>query len=378
MTAGWTSPDTMTAGVGGESGFSYTGSFAGRGGATKRLALKEGGGNEATERAVARGLAWLAKKQLANGSWKFDGTGKDSEVIAATGMCVLPFLAAGQTHKGGKYREVVDKGIRFLLANQQKDGNFRGAPTMYGHAIAAMALCECYGMTEDKGLLQYPCQRAINYVVKAQASDGSWGYRAGNPGDTSIVGWQLQALKSAEMCPGLTIDKNSVVKARKFLDAVGKGSSQYKSQYGYKEPDTARPTLTSVGLLCRYYHDGWDRLNPGMAEGVNHLLKVWPASDAARFDMYYYYYATQVVHFYEGDEWHKTWNPAMRDILVKKQVAGEGPNGGSWDADRGSIGTNCGRLGTTALAVLTLEVYYRHLPLTKRGTGGQRELERVR
>jgi hypothetical protein len=113
-----------------------------------------------------------------------------------------------------------------------------------------------------------------------------------------------------------------------------------------------------------------------MAEGVKGLAGRRPPNPN-QFDMYYYYYATQVVHFHEGDVWFKDWNPKMRDMLVKMQVAGKADNvNGSWDPDRGTIGDHCGRLGTTALALLTLEVYYRHLPLYKRDTGGMKELER--
>jgi hypothetical protein len=93
--------------------------------------------------------------------------------------------------------------------------------------------------------------------------------------------------------------------------------------------------------------------------------------------MYYYYYATQVVHFYEGPDWHKFWNPKMRDLLIDLQRKGGGNDLlGSWDKDQGFIGSSCGRLGTTCLALLTLEVYYRHLPLYKRDSGGLAEIER--
>ena len=71
---------------------------------------KAGGGNSASEAAVAAGLAWLARKQLKDGSWEFDGGSKDK--IAATGMALLPFLAAGETHKyGKKYKKTVENGL---------------------------------------------------------------------------------------------------------------------------------------------------------------------------------------------------------------------------------------------------------------------------
>ena len=101
-------------------------------------------------------------------------------------------------------------------------------------------------------------------------------------------------------------------------------------------------------------------------------------------DMYFYYYATQVVHFFEGDEW-KLWNEGpkqkdgtrkggMRDLLIELQHKKAGATEGSWDPENGFIGRQCGRLGTTALCLLTLEVYYRNLPLTKRASAGNAQL----
>jgi hypothetical protein len=119
--------------------------------------------------------------------------------------------------------------------------------------------------------------------------------------------------------------------------------------------------------------DGWGPSNPGLAEGVKFILQGPPGAGA--FNMYYYYYATQVVHFFEGKDW-KTWNegtdgkPGMRDWLVKTQIKKDGADLGSWDPEAGWFGSSCGRLGTTAICVLTLEVYYRHLPLYKRGADG--------
>ncbi len=373
--------------MGGDKGAGGIGNsgFAGRSGATKEKSLMAGGGNKDSELAVARGLAWLDKKQnKAQGNWIYDGTSK-GDTIAATGMCLLPFLAAGQTHikprdaKGGKdankYQRTVETGLKYIIAHQLPSGTFRGSSGMYSHAIAAVALCEAYGMTGDKSLLLGPARAAIAYIIKAQASNGSWGYSAGNAGDTSIVGWQIQALKSAQMCKEIVVPDATFKKASEFLDRVAKGS--LKSQYGYTTPDTARPSLSAVGLLCRYY-TGWGPNHPGFQDGVKKYMTTWMPMPN-RFDMYYYYYATQVTHFHEGEAWHKDWNPKMRDLLIQLQVPQTNKDlGGSWDADRGMIGSHCGRLGTTALAVLTLEVYYRHLPLYKRDTGGLKELERAK
>jgi hypothetical protein len=91
--------------------------------------------------------------------------------------------------------------------------------------------------------------------------------------------------------------------------------------------------------------------------------------------MYYYYYATQVVHFHGGKEWLEQWNPKMREMLISSQSK-DGSNAGSWSGDTQLFGINCGRVGISCMALLTLEVYYRHLPLYKRDSGGLKELER--
>jgi hypothetical protein len=363
-------------GVGGGATGLITDGFAGRSGATRDALVKSGGGSAASEAAVARGLLWLSKKQKSDGSWQFDGA-SSYDRIAATGLALLPFLAAGQTHqphKDNKYQRTVDAGTKYLTNALKGTGTatFTGSSGMYSHAIATMALCELLGMTGDRSRLLAPAQKAVNYIVEAQGDDGSWGYRAKQNGDTSIVGWQIQALQSARLCRDLVVPRSTFERARQFLDSVTDPSQRHT--YGYSNR-TPRLTLTPVGLLCRYYADGWSRRNPSMAAGVKWFMdRQMPSAD--EFNMYYYYYATQVVHFFDGEEWHKQWNPAMRDLLVARQVT-EGPEAGSWDKGSDITAVHTGRLGTTCLALLTLVVYYRHLPLYNRDSAGVRELERI-
>jgi hypothetical protein len=362
--------------------------FGGRGGGSKAKLLKDGGGTAESERAVALGLAWLARQQKPDGGWEFDGREKKHRA-AATGLAVLPFLAAGETHKsakgdaGGRYAKTVSAGLAYLVKVCPVAGQNPGqiSANMYEQAIAALALCEAYGMTKDPALRQ-AAQAAINFIMKAQGSNGSWGYAAGNNGDTSIVGWQVQALHAARLTKDLVVDDRVIKGAVKFLDFAAAGPR--KAMYGYNDSKgaAAGTSLTAVGLLCRYDIDGWGPNNPGMIEGVTGLMKHPPAGKGTLKNVYYYYYATQAVHFYDGEDW-KTWNEGpkvaggkraggMRDWLVGLQNRkGVEANVGSWDPDGGIIGMSCGRLGTSSLCLLTLEVYYRHLPLYKRQAEGK-------
>jgi hypothetical protein len=338
----------------------------GRIGARKESLILKGGGNDATEAAVAKALAWLARQQNSAGYWEYDGSHKPDR-IAATGMCLLPFLAAGETHVSGKkYKDTVLRGINYLKAQIKPNGQFGGAG-MYSQAIAAVAVCEAAGMTRDAALKKV-ATAATDFIIQAQAGDGSWGYTAGTNGDTSIVGWQIQALKSAKLA-GIPVPPKCFEQAGNFLESVSGDSG---ATYGYRTKGSTY-TLTAVALLSRQYM-GWTPRNPSLSRGVEYMWTKFPPKED-EFNMYYYYYATQVVHFVDGPVWHRDWNPIMRGMLLKKQITEKTPGSkqgdiGSWPKDNGHIGSGCGKLGTTALACLTLEVYYRHLPLYNRAAIG--------
>ena len=335
-----------------------------------KLVESEGGTSE-TEAAVARGLAWIAAHQNSDGSWSLDrfhlagecsgqcgNPGVHSDT-AGTALALLPFLGAGQTHLRGEYSLVVARGLRWLMDHQSPDGDLRGggAGNMYAHGQAAIALCESYALTRAE-LLREPAQRAIDFIVAAQHEQGGWRYKPGQPGDLSVVGWQLMALRSAQMAY-LNVPQETLLKAVRFLNAVQ--TSPRSGQFGYTPGQNPKTTMTAEGLLCRQY-SGWRHNNSALQNGVELLLKKHlPRRQSP--NMYYWYYGTQVMHHMGGDSWRK-WNGAMRDLLVAMQSR-KGHEAGSW-APGGGHDAQGGRLYMTALAVCTLEVYYRHLPLYRR------------
>jgi hypothetical protein len=249
-------------------------------------------------------------------------------------------------------------------------GRFHTITNMYSQGIATLALCEACGMTQDPALRK-AAQVAVDYIQKGQAQNGSWGYQTPSPGDTSIVGWQIQALHAAKLAQ-LNVDDKIIKKAIAFLDTVSKG--QNKASYGYTTRNDAHPatSLTAIGLLCRYYVDDWRAETSGFAEGTKGLMTRAPAATQSRpqLDLYYYYYATQVVRYHGGEQW-KNWNEGtlkgetrkggMADWLIGLQTRTPAQRG-SWNPEPGWIGQHCGRLGTTCLSLLTLEVYYRYDP----------------
>lgn len=345
--------------------------FAGRAPEKReRLAVADGGSAE-TEAAVERGLEWLAAHQHEDGHWSLDHfhdakqcagkcatPGALSDSVVGTALALLPFLGAGYTHQKGKYQETVGRGVAWLVNDQIGSGTFHSKESgrMYSHGMATIALCELVAMTGDRAI-KPDAQRATSYLVEAQdPGGGGWRYTPHEPGDLSVTGWQMMALRSAQIgelhVPQLTIDR-----ATKFLDAVQ--SDTQGSKYGYTDGDFPTPTRTAVGLLCRLY-TGWGRKEPGLEKGVSYLLEHLPNDPTG--DMYYWYNATQVLHHVGGKPWQQ-WNDVMREILIRTQLR-DGHLAGSWSPKRGHDFVG-GRVYMTALAVCTLEVYYRHLPLLR-------------
>jgi hypothetical protein len=349
-----------------------TGPFAGRVGAAKAKLVRDGGGNERSEAAVASGLEWLSRHQAADGSWnaaKHQMAGKcncgqpgHDDPMYGTAIALLAFLGAGESNRpgnGGMYAKQVDRGLKWMLTKQNADGTLSGNGYIQG--IAAIALCEAYGLTKDPQL-KGPAQRAVNATINWQGPDGGFRYGPKQNGDTSVASWHIQALKTAQLA-GLNLPNATLAGVNNFLDKVGTPDG---SGYGYTGPQPTQ-RMTAAGLLCRQYQ-GWGPRKEGMVKGVETVRRVGP-SPAVK-DMYYYYYATQVMHNMGGEAWDQ-WNagkdgrPGMRDLLIDSQDQGQNEKHqkGSWDPSGDAFGAQFGRMGHTCLCILTLEVYYRHPPL---------------
>jgi hypothetical protein len=301
--------------------------------------------------------------------------------VAGTAFGLLPFLAAGQTQKSPRiaqqadYSKGIGAGLRWLIGRQSKSGGDRGyyGGDMYAHGLATIAMCEAYGLTSDP-VLKVSAQMAINYTCSAQDVGGGWRYQPRTAGDTSVTGWHLMALKSGQMS-GLTVPTSVLRRVETFLN--GAETSKNSGGYGYTPGGGETYVMTSVGLLCRQYL-GANPRNPGLLAGIK-KLKAYPPGTTG--NLYYEYYATQVLHHMGGDHW-QFWNlgpdgsgrGGIRDTLIARQDQGTGrmtANKGTW-AGSDHVG---GRLGATSLSLLSLEVYYRHLPLYRRDMNVNKEMK---
>lgn len=376
------------------------GSFGGRlTPETKQVLLDVFGGTAESEEAVLGGLRWLAEHQNADGSWSLGGysnasgdctcktkveSSVDKNNTAATAFGILPMLGAGVTPFQApdypavlsNYTENVKKGLIYLIRNQKRtkdenNGDLQGG--MYAHALGTIALCEAYALTKNDDL-KVPAQLAVRYLMTAQhGASGSWGYGRNRLGDTSIVGWVVLAIRSGQLA-GLPTKRSVLDKTERFLNTTGAGPDPFRfSRYSYKPVNLkdasegavkAKLSTTAAGLLSRQYL-GWQLDRKEFAPGAAYLMQhLPPANGKTAGPNYYYYYATQVLHHLEGKNWD-LWNHYMREHFLRTQET-EGHAKGSWSPVGSDYGARGGRIYTTSMTLLTLEAYYRHLPLYRK------------
>jgi hypothetical protein len=354
------------------------GTLNSRGAGVKAAMVGHQGGTKQTEQSVHAALEWLMRHQFQDGHWslnrmpcgKCSGAGSMNADMAGTAFGMLPYLAAGYTHRTGPYQKQIAAGLAWMLAHQdQQTGSLakEAADNMYVHGLASIVLAEAYALSRDPKV-GAAAQKAIRFIEYAQnPAHGGWRYTPkSDTGDTSVVGWQLMALKSAQM-GGLEVKPATLEGAKKFLRTVSSGKKGGVFGYaraGDRPPND--PTMTAVGLLCQQYM-GAIRSDEAIREGVEQL-KANPPSLKFR-NCYYWYYATQVMHNMQGAEWDR-WNREMRTVWVETQEREKGKcEFGSWDPAKPTrdLGHSdaAGRLMLTSIGTLTLEVYYRYLPLYK-------------
>lgn len=321
---------------------------------------------EATERSVIKALEWLKNNQAGDGSWG----GNDKE--AMTGLAVLTFLAHGETPSSEKYGATVEKGIRFLVDIQDKNGGGKfagwnpgeckddGDARSYAHGIATYAIAEAYGLTRIPSL-KGSMEAAVDVILNGQQSGGSWDYRycKGSRRDASVAGWQVQALKAALIAgaenPGL---KDAIHKAAEEMKAHQNAET---GMFPYSGADRGKLSITGVSVLCLEVAGyGKDSATKKGLQALREADIDW--NKPMDWAMYSWYYITQAKFHSGGADWNE-WNQKFARELTRNQN-----EDGSWTAPSmpGETGEkNHGPVYATTLAALTLQVYYRFLPSYK-------------
>lgn len=293
----------------------------------------------AVENIYTRGLRYLATNQQDDGSWQ-NGVGTEPGVV---GLAIMAFLAHGEDPNHGPYAKNINKGVDFILKQQQKGNGYIGT-SMYSHGFATLALAETYGMYRDKRIAP-ALKKAVDLILSAQKRNpkGSWRYSPDDTSaDTSVAGCQIVALYAARNA-GIPVPDAALEKGMKYMRKCrGKDGG-----YGYQSPSGGRPTLTAIGVLCE-------------SLAKQHETKLYQASAKflaknlnyreRHYAYYFEYYMAQALFHSDEDVW-KEWNVKNTRYLATIQ----GPNG--------AFPGNRGEAFSTAGALLSLALNYRFLPI---------------
>lgn len=351
------------------------GAYSGRIGAGNRLGLlRKRGGSQSVEDAVNKALEWLRRNQNEDGSW-----GEDYKP-AMTGLAILCYLAHGDVQGSDKYGSVVERGVNWLIAEgRNRNGlmSSRAGKAAYQHAIASLALAENYALAPTVPDLEEAATKAIALIVKNQQDNGQWSYeyeRSGGHPDTSIAGWNMQALKAAHLgqlnVEGVeaALERSAKMLKQMYNDSVG--------SFGYQSADNnANWEKRGLGvynlqlLLDKIGDDGkpeWQNTRE-----VTRSLDAFLKDNNARFDwdrssgwvLYGWYYNTYMT-FFAGAQYWSTWNGQFREPLIRRQE-----RDGRWALPPGENGWTLQVLNknldadvySTAMCCLMLQVFWRHL-----------------
>jgi hypothetical protein len=360
------------------------------------------GGDAQTEASVEAALEWLAMNQerwaeapATEGSWDAarHGAGRETRTLekdrrgtgakadtGMTGLALLAFLGAGCTPDHPRYGSTVQAAIDYLVRVQWPSGDLAGPKQvgagddvryarMYCHGMALFALAEAYAMSGDPRLVD-PIHRGAMHTLKFQnPQSGGWRYQApiaGEPGDLSQFGWQAMALLSAQHA-GFALSPELRSRLHRFLDSVAAGRHGGLAVYRPLPGQIPTVSMTAEALATRRLL-GYPLIAAAEQEAEASLLQALPGTGEE--NVYYWYYATLALFPKQDASWQR-WNQALKNHLVATQQPA-GATRGSWDP-RCIWGGYGGRVYSTAMSCLCLEVYYRYLPLYRTTAGTSAE-----
>lgn len=293
------------------------------------------------ERIYVKGLDYLTRAQAADGSWASERYGQEPGVV---GLAVVALLAHGDDPNHGPYALPVQRGLDFILKNQEKSTGYIG-PSMYNHGFATLALAEAYGAVEDPRLGP-ALQSAVELIVSSQKSNpqNAWRYSPqARDADTTVSGAQIVALFAARNA-GIGVPEDAIQKGLEYLRQCQseQGGIGYTSDSGPNAPRTA------IGVLC---------FALAKEKNTDAFRKAFTFLEGQELPRTYYnyflYYGAQAFFHASPQAWNQ-WN---RENITRLNSS-QNPDG-SWD---GSFGATF----STAASLLSLALNYRYLPIYER------------
>ena len=307
---------------------------------------------EQAEKAIERGLNFLIANQNKDGSWSGKYGGRE---IAGTSLGLMAFMVEGHFPGFGRYGESLDRAKKYLLKRSKDSPTGAMGVTMYEVGLFTIAMSELWGMTsdpKDNKEIQVALERVVNIILRSQSPLGGWRYAARPDAgqDTSVTAMVFVSLASAREA-GVLVPVETIERLTGYLrDQVyseQRGGFGYQGK-GYTIACTAGGTYAAQ--LAGNRDTEWVQAALNTLENDP---KVFSRKDNGVF-YYSHYYAMQAM-VQAGEERYARWYPRIRDALITLQQ----PNG-SWDEE--------GRESPhkTPMAIIILGTPNRYIPVYQR------------
>ena len=313
------------------------------------------------QRAVSRGLEWLARHQSRLGRWTGNG---ERYPTAMTAMAGVTLLCDGSTTTQGKYADNVRRAVDYLVSRSCTNGLI-GEPDQddrytYGHGFSMLFLSQVLGEEEDVDRRE----QLVDVLTRAVVFTGRAHIRRPAAGDTLAprtamaltrdlpLSRRLQGLRGCRNA-GIPVPKEIIDKAiayiRKCSLEDGKGGVQYNSRGG-----GGRPAISAAAIACLFNAGQYDSLYvPNLLEYCDKNLANISNRGFGHWHYAHYYYAQ--VKYREGG---KPWE-TYRDKIHARILTEANPDG-SWT--QGYIGP----VYTTSINLTILQLENGALPIYQR------------
>jgi len=337
--------------------------------AGKRRAARAYGMPKGTDKSIVDALRWLKKAQnKETGGWdsrRWGGAGGRN--VGVSGLSLLAYLGFGCTHRQpAEFASTVKKAIAYIIEKQHTEGgddagSKRGwfGERMYTQGIATMAMAEAYAMTGRKDCMK-AAELGLGYILRKQPPHGAFGY-TGPGNDVSVTGFQIQAIKAC-LAAGIDVPETAKERTEKFLKICM--CKNYSTPYRIAEAagvqsGSGKVSMTAAALTGRLFM-GHKRSAPDCVGQADYLIGqdrhlVIAKSAKNHYAIYY----LSLSMFNMGGKYWRSWNNGFNGPLRARQER-DGPEKGSWPIEGAAYGRHGGRVYTTAMSCLALEVYFRY------------------
>ena len=304
-------------------------------------------------KAIDKGLKYLLSTQNKDGSWDSNGEGGHS--VGITSLALMAFMSKAHFPGFGPHGDELNRGMKWLLKEAIKRPNGYLGTVMYEHGLATLALSEMWGMCrdpDDDDAIQKALEKAVEVILRSQNPGGGWRYQPQADGgeDISCTMTVFHALASARQA-GIVVPNETIAKVVKYL------KNNHDAQTGgfaYKDGRNVTFPCTAGGAYIAQLAGQRDTEMVNAA--LRHLKTLSPGIITGGHYYYYgHYYAIQ-ANVQAGDKEYAEWYPQIRDALVSKQSAQ-----GAWGK-----GQKQGISYETTMAIIILATPHRYIPIYQR------------